>query len=1579
MFKTHLKITALSMMLIGTVVAASDRRDMVRNQDLPDGSQLIQADPPAVGDEAGHVIAWLDDLLIVGAPHLYDKAPFLGTGRAYVHHWNGSTLEWEYAGELSQLLPEEMLVEGAAFGFSVDIHPHTPGIARVIVGAPLALNTNNEQTGRAFVFQGGIGGWSLEQILDNPNGTLDGEYGARVAINDSFAFVTAAGELNGTGGNGNVWSQVLDRNGQAQKVPLPRTGGDVSDGFGDGLAHDGDVLLIGAPQSTVDGVMCGQAHVYHCSDELPAYLQTLNAPEQWQVPNARFGHSVAVDDTSKMSALLIGTPSLNDRIAGGAASYRLGNTWMLESLLLDSDPQPLQLLGYSVAIMDGLAIVTAPYGGLTFSGHALVFRHAPSAGEWRVDATINPELASVFDYFGASAAIGPSGIMVGSPYLDTGGEQAGGVFAYIEQEEGWQSDTRPIAPIRLARHVIAKPTWIGPEYRSFGESVAISGDEALVGDPNGDGIGRVHLYTRASDGSAWINQAAPGLEPPGGLPAGATFGHAIELDGDLAIIGAPNYNAIDQDGFAMLFHRSGGTWSNVATLNGTYADERFGWSVDIKENVGEAFIAIGATRSGDDDDGQVYIWRWDESTQTATLEATFGPNSIPKIESAFGQSVALDIDPSGDIVLAVGNATQAEPASPDGTTGAVDILRRDAGTGIWAHEQTIEPGDEFSDAYSTLAFGYDVAIEDGRLVVGAPLSGLYGTYSGDALLFSVSDRQPYTWSLESYLDNPTGRAFDLFGWCVEISNAHDQVFVSNPRSDYVGRDAGLVAVFEPDPTASWSLLDWTNTRLIIPNDAQRDDIVGYQMAVDGSTLLATATTWSNANEETDRPYVADFRIEDIVSWTNTTSPWNISDSDAWAVPPEGAETGVFSLLLSNPHRVTFDLVEWVGSLRIELDQIQLELQGVDRLVTGSVDVGAPANIRTAGLAVEWGTLHVGQDMHIGGQGNAGILSITANGVLEVNEQLFIHAGSSLQVSLTDTMDGARVQTWSKAPELGGGLRVDLGAIQDPESLSEGDRFVLISAGLAPTGGLFDAVILPGLPDGLAFDVQYGAPGRRSAGGCPAGEIEDCFGNCCPDTWLGDGWCDDGTYQYGGNDIYLNCESWLCDKGDCVDCWDDGGAWEMAIEVVSLAGLLDFGDPNSVAVDGDATGVEVVDLTGDFAEEICITFAGAPGQLVIFENDGAGGVAQQIVLVTGDDPVDITSGDFDGDGTNDLAVANNLSQDVTLYYNDDNDPSNGFTEADLNVDGPPTCLAGINANSDIYDDLVVGLDDTDSDGNGYWVIYLGDTALMPGGMSEGGGITPSGIPLGADPSNEEDQKDYIFAGNQSNGKTGVAKNAGVLLGGLTLELDEYTTGADPGGISTGDLNGDGQADLAVTSTANDTVAILRQDTVIPGDFLSAIFVPVGDTPTRITAIDFDDDGNLDLATIVQVAGEPVVRILQGDGNLSFTSVDTAEGENVVLVDAGDVSGDGVNELVTIGGGPAFRSRGIVPILSLRDVDNASCPGDFDSTGDVGIDDLLTLLGEFGSCTENCQSDIDSDNDVDIDDMLALIGVWGPCPR
>ncbi len=59
------------------------------------------------------------------------------------------------------------------------------------------------------------------------------------------------------------------------------------------------------------------------------------------------------------------------------------------------------------------------------------------------------------------------------------------------------------------------------------------------------------------------------------------------------------------------------------------------------------------------------------------------------------------------------------------------------------------------------------------------------------------------------------------------------------------------------------------------------------------------------------------------------------------------------------------------------------------------------------------------------------------------------------------------------------------------------------------------------------------------GGCPAGEIEDCNGNCCPDYWVADGYCDDGTYEWNGVAIYLNCDEFNCDGGDCTDCGGGG--------------------------------------------------------------------------------------------------------------------------------------------------------------------------------------------------------------------------------------------------------------------------------------------------------------------------------------------------------------------------------------------------------------------------------------------------------
>ena len=57
-------------------------------------------------------------------------------------------------------------------------------------------------------------------------------------------------------------------------------------------------------------------------------------------------------------------------------------------------------------------------------------------------------------------------------------------------------------------------------------------------------------------------------------------------------------------------------------------------------------------------------------------------------------------------------------------------------------------------------------------------------------------------------------------------------------------------------------------------------------------------------------------------------------------------------------------------------------------------------------------------------------------------------------------------------------------------------------------------------------------GSGSIGGCPAGEIPDCNGNCGPVAWVGDGFCDDGARLHNGSLIDFSCSAYNIDGGDC---------------------------------------------------------------------------------------------------------------------------------------------------------------------------------------------------------------------------------------------------------------------------------------------------------------------------------------------------------------------------------------------------------------------------------------------------------------
>ena len=107
-------------------------------------------------------------------------------------------------------------------------------------------------------------------------------------------------------------------------------------------------------------------------------------------------------------------------------------------------------------------------------------------------------------------------------------------------------------------------------------------------------------------------------------------------------------------------------------------------------------------------------------------------------------------------------------------------------------------------------------------------------------------------------------------------------------------------------------------------------------------------------------------------------------------------------------------------------------------------------------------------------------------------------------------------------------------------IPQGDNYTIGVTGNNQSLGLYRNNAVPNgvFPIEIANRITIIGSTTDSPTTCPAGEIPDCNGNCAPAAWIGDQYCDDGTYNWNGNQIYFNCEEFECDGGDCV-CENEG--------------------------------------------------------------------------------------------------------------------------------------------------------------------------------------------------------------------------------------------------------------------------------------------------------------------------------------------------------------------------------------------------------------------------------------------------------
>ncbi len=219
---------------------------------------------------------------------------------------------------------------------------------------------------------------------------------------------------------------------------------------------------------------------------------------------------------------------------------------------------------------------------------------------------------------------------------------------------------------------------------------------------------------------------------------------------------------------------------------------------------------------------------------------------------------------------------------------------------------------------------------------------------------------------------------------------------------------------------------------------------------------------------------------------------------------------------------------------------------------------------------------------------------------------------------------------------------------------------------------------------------------------------------------------------------------------------------------------------------------------------------------------------------------------------------------------------------------------------------------------------------------------------------------------------------------------FPGGNEPTAIASGDFNGDGFADAALTNPLNDTISILLGDE--SGAFLAPTSIPIAGMPVNIATADINGDQILDLVTVnassnntnvclgtgtgafVCVVGPPTGNVPSSlaladlNGDLFLDLVVTNSGDNTMSVFFGNNDGTfAFNALYVTGSGPAAIAVGDLDNQNGADLvvvnplsDNISV---YLNSG-LGTFSPGVIYGGLFNPSGVALGDFDSDSDLDV---------------
>ena len=300
---------------------------------------------------------------------------------------------------------------------------------------------------------------------------------------------------------------------------------------------------------------------------------------------------------------------------------------------------------------------------------------------WLVQAKLTASDGIVGDQFGMSVALSGNTAVVGARYQNG---WIGAAYVFVRNGTSWTQQAKLTASD-------------GTPLDYFGQSVAVSGDTAVVGAWGKDGdTGVAYVFVR--NGTAWTQQAKLTASDRQG---GDYFGYSVAVSGDTAVAGAEWEYA--SSGAVYVFVRSGSSWAEQAKFTVTRAgNEYLGDSVAVD---GDTVLAGAHGDYAWTGAAYVFVRNGTVWTEQAKLTASDGAAN-----DVAGISVALDADTAQ--VGAPGN---------NGATGAAYIFLRN-GTNWTQQAKLTASGGVAGDQ-----FGASAALSGDRAVAGAPFDDNLGS------------------------------------------------------------------------------------------------------------------------------------------------------------------------------------------------------------------------------------------------------------------------------------------------------------------------------------------------------------------------------------------------------------------------------------------------------------------------------------------------------------------------------------------------------------------------------------------------------------------------------------------------------------------------------------------------------------------------------------------------------------------------------------------------------------------------------------------------------------------------------------